>query len=80
MHLCELEGSLVYRSSSRTARATQRNPVSAKLEKKKGEEREGGEDDAHSHFLVFKLSTFVFAQRLCISCFVAQESHEKCDV
>ena len=28
--LCELEVSLVYRVSSRTARATQRNPVSKK--------------------------------------------------
>jgi hypothetical protein len=26
-HLCEFEASLVYRVSSRTARATQRNPV-----------------------------------------------------
>ena len=28
--LCEFEASLVYRASSRTARATQRNPVSKK--------------------------------------------------
>jgi hypothetical protein len=31
----ELEASLVYRVSSRTARATQRNPVSGKKKKKK---------------------------------------------
>jgi hypothetical protein len=30
VNLCELEASLVYRVSSRTARATQRNPVSNK--------------------------------------------------
>ena len=29
--LCEFEASLVYRESSRTARATQRNPVSKKI-------------------------------------------------
>ena len=28
MDLCEFEASLVYRASSRTAKATQRNPVS----------------------------------------------------
>jgi hypothetical protein len=31
----EFEGSLVYRVTSRTARATQRNPVSKKTKKKK---------------------------------------------
>jgi hypothetical protein len=31
----EFKTSLVYRASSRTARATQRNPVSKKTEKKK---------------------------------------------
>jgi hypothetical protein len=33
--ISELEASLVYRVSSRTARATQRNPVSKKKKKKK---------------------------------------------
>ena len=33
--ISEFEASLVYRVSSRTARATQRNPVSGKEEKKK---------------------------------------------
>jgi hypothetical protein len=33
--ISEFEASLVYRVSSRTARATQRNPVSKKKEKKK---------------------------------------------
>jgi hypothetical protein len=33
--LCEFEDSLVYRVSSRTARATQRNPVSKKKSKNK---------------------------------------------
>jgi hypothetical protein len=32
---CEIEASLVYRVSSRTARATQRNPVSRRKKKKK---------------------------------------------
>jgi hypothetical protein len=36
----EFEASLVYRVSSRTARATQRNPVSGKKEKKKKEKKE----------------------------------------
>jgi hypothetical protein len=31
--LCEFKASLVYRASSRTARATQRNPVSKKKKK-----------------------------------------------
>jgi hypothetical protein len=31
--LCEFEASLVYRASSRTARATQRNPVSTNQNK-----------------------------------------------
>jgi hypothetical protein len=34
----EFEASLVYRVNSRTARATQRNPVSEKKEKKKRKE------------------------------------------
>jgi hypothetical protein len=33
--ISEFEASLVYRVSSRTARATQRNPVSKKKQKKK---------------------------------------------
>ena len=33
--ISEFEASLVYRMSSRTARATQRNPVSKNLKKKK---------------------------------------------
>jgi hypothetical protein len=37
MDLCEFEASLVYRVSSRTARAIQRNPVSKKKKKKKKE-------------------------------------------
>jgi hypothetical protein len=39
--LCEFETSLIYRMSSRTARATQRNPVSRKKIKIKEEEEEG---------------------------------------
>jgi hypothetical protein len=35
--ISEFEGSLVYRVSSRIARATQRNPVSKKKKKKEGE-------------------------------------------
>ena len=35
MDLCEFEASLVYRVSSRTARATQRSPVSKKKTKQK---------------------------------------------
>jgi hypothetical protein len=45
--ISELEASLVYRVSSRTARATQRNPVSKtkqnKTKQKKREQREGEE-------------------------------------
>jgi hypothetical protein len=41
--ISEFEASLVYRVSSRTARATQRNPVSKNQKKKKGKERKGKE-------------------------------------
>jgi hypothetical protein len=45
--ISEFEASLVYRVSSRTARATQRNPVSKKNQRKgkerKGKERKGKE-------------------------------------
>jgi hypothetical protein len=37
--ISEFEASLVYRVSSRTARATQRNPVSKKQKKKKKKRR-----------------------------------------
>jgi hypothetical protein len=37
--ISEFEASLVYRVSSRTARATQRNPVSKKKEKKRKERK-----------------------------------------
>ena len=41
--LCELEASLVYKVSSRTARAvTQRNPVSKEKKKRKKKERKKG--------------------------------------
>ena len=36
-----MEASLVYRVSSRTARATQRNPVSEKREREREREKEG---------------------------------------
>ena len=35
MDLCEFKASLVYRASSKSARDTQRNPVSKKTKKKK---------------------------------------------
>jgi hypothetical protein len=38
--ISELEASLVYRVSSRTARAVQRNPVLKNREKERGRERE----------------------------------------
>jgi hypothetical protein len=38
--LCELEASLVYRASSRTARATQRNPVTEQVPGQPGLHRE----------------------------------------
>jgi hypothetical protein len=40
-NLCELEASLVYRASSRTAKATQRSPVSKYKGKGKEEKVEG---------------------------------------
>jgi hypothetical protein len=40
MDFCEFKASLVYRTSSRTARATQRNPVSKKTNKGKEEGQE----------------------------------------
>jgi hypothetical protein len=41
--ISEFEASLVYRVNSRTARATQRNPVSKKRKEKKRKERKGKE-------------------------------------
>jgi hypothetical protein len=40
--ISEFEASLVYRVSSRTARATQKNPVSKKKKNKKKKKEEGG--------------------------------------
>ena len=37
--LCEFKASLGYRASSRTVRATQRNPVMKKKERKEGRKR-----------------------------------------
>jgi hypothetical protein len=37
--LCEFEASLVYRVNSRTARATQRNPVSKQTDRQTDKER-----------------------------------------
>jgi hypothetical protein len=52
--LCEFETSLIYRVSSRTARATQRNPVS---KKKKTRDDDDDDNDAITSFLPF-LSSF----------------------
>jgi hypothetical protein len=41
--ISEFETSVVYRVSSRTARATQRNPVSNKQTKEEEEEEEAGD-------------------------------------
>jgi hypothetical protein len=41
--ISEFEASLVYRVSSRTARATQRNPVSENQKKKKKKKERGGD-------------------------------------
>jgi hypothetical protein len=43
--ISEFEASLVYRVSSRTARATQKNPVSKNQKKKKEEEEEDERQD-----------------------------------
>jgi hypothetical protein len=44
--ISEFEASLVYRVSSRTAKATQRNPVSKKTKKEEEEEKkEQGEEE-----------------------------------
>ena len=45
--ISEFEASLVYRVSSRTARATQRNPVSKPKKKKKMKSREHREQDVY---------------------------------
>jgi hypothetical protein len=44
--ISEFKDSLVYKVSSRTARATQRNPVLKKKKKKKEEEEEEEEEEA----------------------------------
>jgi hypothetical protein len=43
--ISEFEASLVYRVSSRTARATQRNPVSKKSKRKKKKKKKGRKDE-----------------------------------
>jgi hypothetical protein len=43
--VCELEASLVYRESSRTSKATQRNPVSKKTKTNKQTKREEEEEE-----------------------------------
>ena len=47
MDLCEFEANLVYRVSSRTDRATQRNPVS-EINKQKQNKKEGKNDSIRS--------------------------------
>ena len=42
--LCEFEASLLYRGSSRTARAAQRNPVSKKKKRKAKPSKEDAND------------------------------------
>jgi hypothetical protein len=49
--ISEFEASLVYRMSSRTARAIQRNPVSKNKNKKK-KERNGGLFVLYFHYIV----------------------------
>ena len=46
--LCEFEASLVYRLSSRTARATQKNLVSKKPREEEEEEEKGMREEAGS--------------------------------
>jgi hypothetical protein len=47
--ISEFEASLVYRASSRTARATQRNPVSKNKTNKK--EKEKRKEDSHTNMI-----------------------------
>jgi hypothetical protein len=60
--ISEFEASLVYRVSSRTARAIQRNPVSEKQNKtkktkKKSHKRQTDTTDRHTHTLEDQLTT-----------------------
>jgi hypothetical protein len=48
--ISEFEASLVYRVSSRTARATQKNPVSKNQKEKKRRERERGRGRREERF------------------------------
>jgi hypothetical protein len=61
----EFEASLVYKVSSRTARATQRNPVSKKKERERETDRQ---TDRQTIFHVFSFGFFDFET---MSCYVA---------
>jgi hypothetical protein len=49
--ISEFEASLVYKVSSRTARAIQRNPVSKNQKKKKKEKRKKKKESKSGHYL-----------------------------
>ena len=59
--LCEFKASLVYRESSRTARATQRNPVSQNKTKKENKYK----PSSNSLVRINLLNTAFFPNRLC---------------
>jgi hypothetical protein len=61
--ISELETSLVYRVSSRTATATQRNPVSKKKKKKK-KKKERKSKENKTHFYILKLSFSKFGYNI----------------
>jgi hypothetical protein len=60
--ISEFQDSLVYKVSSRTARATQRNPVSKNQKKKKKKKKKEKEYITSSCFLAY-LNAYIYAQR-----------------
>jgi hypothetical protein len=56
--ISEFEASLVYRVSSRTARATQRNPVSKNQKKKKKRKKEKKRENNQSIYIASKYYIF----------------------
>ena len=53
--ISEFEASLVYRVSSRTARATQRNPVSTKQNPKTKQNNNKKKENPHKNMLILQI-------------------------
>jgi hypothetical protein len=64
--ISEFEASLVYKVSSRTARATQRNPVSKNQKRKKEKEEEEEEEEEASLWKLDLCTTMLPQMKTCL--------------